>query len=425
MPRAPTKGGRSKSYSQSYIPKKTKQKQSFDTTKITDKWAKQWNAKKRSLAKGWVKYPGEYGPGYAPATDPKFDAGFKREEKKSFGKKGFGEKEPEKEFKKIINRKNWDTSKYRVYKWYGVAKELGPKLIFELSPTSEFSKYYKLRRDSSAEDVKRVLKHTKEAIEKMLAGLLIYADYIINKYVPKDSGDLRKALLKSIKKSKVSNFRTRVVIETKGIEYANPVNNMPEKMIRHDKSGKKGRRGISRKTGKRLHDPKAVFNWWQMIDMQLNTKAKELLKIMIDDIVNAWIYRLPPSGFVHPKVGTEEIMIESAKARHNRLKAYESYHKQSKRGTTREERAKIKAGWYKAITPRHTEIKEIPIGRDDWNITLGQMRERIYKKSLTKTIPIAGTLFGIKKVSVKQDLVVKYNRSLIKGMFKISGLNRR
>ena len=61
---------------------------------------------------------------------------------------------------------------------------------------------------------------------------------------------------------------------------------MEEKQIRH--FGNK----MGRRSGAPLYDPHAVKGWWQFIDMQLNTKAKQLLGIMFDELETIWRFSM-------------------------------------------------------------------------------------------------------------------------------------
>jgi len=174
-------------------------------------------------------------------------------------KENFG-KYLEGDFKKIADKfvhKDWrggDFSRYRKkpYINYGPMKALGPKLIFRIDPTMEFAKYYAHRKTKMG-DEDTVVALIRMAMNKMLDGLKIYADFVINKYVPKDTGALREAMISSINNAHVNNLSVAVYLDTGGIEYANPVNNMPTNNLRHNRSsGRRSRRAFEmvKKTSK-------------------------------------------------------------------------------------------------------------------------------------------------------------------------------
>ena len=363
--------GSTRSHSQSYTPKKKPTQKSWKPSKSVKVIKKDWSTPTTTARK--FKRPEPQEITWLP----------------KFGTKGF-----------VYDRRGGDRSEFRKYKWYGEMKSLGPVLIFEVIPTRIFAQYYKARK--KIEDYPTVMANTKASMQKVLDGLKIYAKFIINKYVPKETGDLRKAMMESINKSKLHGLSMKVVLDTGDIEYANPVNNMPQKKIRHTM----GMGKIGRRSRVSLNDPKAVKGWFNFIDMLLNTKAKELLHNMIDDLVLAWVYRKAPTGFIHPPIGTRTIMVESQKDHETRMRAYDAIVGKSK--------AQIRALFPKGIPVIKRERKEIPLRNSD---TIAKMRERKYKQEHIY-IQKGG------KFTKKQPLVIHYPRPLIKKFFKIRGLNK-
>lgn len=88
--------------------------------------------------------------------------------------------------------------------------------------------------------------------------------------VPKDTGDLQDSMIASLGPSfsKKRSFPFQIVLNTKGISYANPVNNMPASWIKHT-SG-------TGKFGASLYDPTAKNNWYQLVRLNGRNRAKKL-----------------------------------------------------------------------------------------------------------------------------------------------------
>lgn len=192
-----------------------------------------------------------------------------------------------------VNRAIKDTSKWRSYNTNTVAvmKALGPKLIFELTPTKQFFFHYGVWSKKSGINAQNIMRLTRESMEDMLAVLLKYAKEVIGKYVPCETGDLREAMVNSIARAKIRRYGVKVELDTGSINYANVVDKMIQKRVRHHTNmGKRGRRSHSL-----LDDPLANSGYFSKIQMILNAKAKELIAKMMIDIQNIWIMKV-----VHP-----------------------------------------------------------------------------------------------------------------------------
>ena len=230
------------------------------------------------------------------AWSPKNKWGAYKAPKKQFGYKEAFELEKKKSFKRpyTIMLKDWDIqkpgfkkghadfSKSRVYTNYGRMKRLGPHDVITISPTIELMKVMKkeqglYRKGWLAESVKGT-------IDSLRAALLKHAEMIIAEYVPIETGDLQESLLKELHGRRREGFRLQLKIGTPKVRdnsmtYANPVNNMPERMLQHPHKNKKGkevwRKG--RKSRRYLYDPKAQHNWYGHVRMILNTYLHDKL----------------------------------------------------------------------------------------------------------------------------------------------------
>ena len=219
-------------------------------------------------------------------------------------------------------------------------------------------------------------------------------------------------MLKSINKTKVHHLRFKMVLDTKGIDYAYPVNRMPADMLQHDvKMGRRGRRGDI------LHDPKALKGWFGHIKNQLKDKAAELTHDFVEDVALAWMYRKVPTGWTHPSRQMEPKMVESDAKRDNRLLTYESWRKLNKgKYKTPQERAAIKAEYLRSIKVIPDKEIQVPVRSDDRAVRYAQMR---YDKYMIEhnTVSRQGYVQS-------PAIVIEYPNKIIRGMFEITGLLR-
>jgi len=172
-------------------------------------------------------------------------------------------------------------------------KHLGPHLILDIIPTQALLKAFDVAKTYRSKDYLKNI--TKKALKDFRAELIEYAKIVIRDYVPKETGDLQKAMEDSIRKSKVMGFRLKMELEAP-IDYAGVVNRMPEKMVRHHKSMMvKGRR-----SGHYLHDPKAQKGSYYLILMLIKNKAKKLIRKTIKDLIVSWMYSTPTKAYTKP-----------------------------------------------------------------------------------------------------------------------------
>jgi len=79
----------------------------------------------------------------------------------------------------------------------------------------------------------------------------------INKWVPRDTGKLRNSMRNAVRSSPISTFPVRLVINTRGVDYAKPVNRMPQIWLRHAK------------------DPQARKGWFNLVLLDGRNLAKK------------------------------------------------------------------------------------------------------------------------------------------------------
>ena len=284
-------------------------------------------------------------------------------------------KKIKKEFYKPRERRGGDTSKWRTYKNFGDMKPLGPTLIFELIPTKDFFFHYGVWSRKDMGRTQRVMRQTREAMEDMLKGLVKYAKFVIGKYVPEETGDLRNAMVQSIEKTKIHRYSMKVELDTGDVDYANVVNHMPQSMIRHNM----GMGRIGPRSHQLLHDPKAVKGWYQFIEMQLNTEAKILIKQMITRIQEIWVTT------VTTRNGPSQILRRPEE------------------------------------TPVYRYIKKSPNQRRGYTIKVQSTEEDKVRADYTRN----ATRRYLHKDIINKTTYMEYPRNTIKGFFKIRGLNKK
>lgn len=269
-----------------------------------------------------------------------------------------------------------DLSKVKYPNYGQFPKWLGPHVIFNIRPTERFRIELKIRRETHT-DVRHIERTTKLFLDELRGNLLVYAKMIIEKYVPKDSGDLQKAMLKSLKDCRRNGYSLKMVLAAP-IDYAGVVNKMPERKVRHDtKMGKR-----SRKTGKLLHDPLAQKTYFTYIEMNLKDKARDLIYIMITKMVLMWSRGIQIK--IQPKV----------------------YMPQKPTMT----KARQRGIWGKKI-PFKAETSGLNIADPVYEDRLRYSRRaKMWQKAQTTPTPRIAYPFG---------------RDLIKGFFKIDGLYKK
>lgn len=181
-----------------------------------------------------------------------------------------------------------------VYPDYGpYPKYIDPHLIFAIRPTSDFLIEMTKRKKTNT-DAELIGRMTKRFLDTVRTDLLIYADKIIGKYVPIETGDLQKAMLKSLEKCIRNGYTLRMRLSAR-VDHAGVVNKMPERKVRHNSSMSKR----SRKTRKFLHDPLAQKTYFTYIMMNLKDKARDLIYELITKILFMW--KNPPKNIQIPK----------------------------------------------------------------------------------------------------------------------------
>lgn len=158
--------------------------------------------------------------------------------------------------------------------WLGPAGELGSDIIIKMSRSLKFPRIVKLLGGSKTS----VLELLRQDIYEPL---IRYVSQRINRYAPRDTGNLRRSLMASIRTqpTQILRFPFRVVLNTRGVDYAKVVNRMPTSWLKHPGShtstSKVGKLGKSI-TVRQLHDPDAVKGWYNFILKDARDRAKKL-----------------------------------------------------------------------------------------------------------------------------------------------------
>jgi len=108
----------------------------------------------------------------------------------------------------------------------------------------------------------------------------------INIWAPSDTDELRIALRTALTPaggSQTNGFPLRVILNTRGIPYAGPVNNMPNSWLRHPA---KHHRNVGR-YGSNLNDPGAVKGWYSLILLNGRKKAAKLFSKAVKEAAKA------------------------------------------------------------------------------------------------------------------------------------------
>jgi len=395
----------SKTYKQDYKPT-VRTLSAWDLAKLKKTWQSKWGSKKAAFDRQALEGKDAPGPDWE-------ERAWKREKKKSFTKKP--KPKPKSTFKKTIGKKDnrgGDTSQFRDYEWYGAYKEMKPKLIIKIKPTAKMAEAF-MERKKSGRTALYIFASIQMEMEKMLDQLILYGDFIINKYVPKDTGALREAMVKSIRDTTLKGFRLKMVLDTKGIKYANPVDKMPEEKVRHNYKWRRAGAGKY----KVLHDPQAQGGYWDYIWMALKTRAQLLIMEMYKEIIRILNYKQPESGWKRHPGGTHKVKVESQRRRHNRLvaqmrlrKMYTTSKKARKQYTPDE--------WFKQKMEllRRTRIMldtevDRPAKDETQEVTFSKMRHEKYR---LENLPPSATAPTVKE----------YERKDVLGLFKITGMLR-
>lgn len=190
-------------------------------------------------------------------------------------------------------RKQYNPNMVRKHPWagtnrYGPVGHLGPNLIVEFKPTQRFAEELrKIERIKTGGSYFRRM--VESSIDDFRDKLIEFAEKFIYTYVPEETGRLRKSLLKNFKIGRRVRFSLRMRVSSSRdriLKYAKPVNEMPVSRLAHNPKNNYGnpRSGISRRTRRPMHDPKAQHHFFSWLYLSLRKKAKVLFKDMIKKI---------------------------------------------------------------------------------------------------------------------------------------------
>lgn len=317
MPRGPRK-----SYAGTVKPKKkAKILSPWALQSIAKKWQSQWNRGKRVW--GPILERGEQPPDWE-------ENAWQRERKKSFKDK-HKTSLADMPTKKINPSwfKRGEKPPARAYKNYGPMRRLGPDQVIMITPTVELMKVAKRLQGRYKQGW--LTDNIKTTIDNLRKKLLEHAEMIINIYVPKDSGDLRASMLKELNRRHRMGYRLEMRIGTpmmgrNNMTYAGPVQNMPERMLRHPHKTRLRGRAVLRmgKDGTYLNDPKAQHDSYKHIRMKLNNHLVRVLlpafyeKLTRDAVKKTGIGLIPR---VPRRIGSshEEYLKEKARTQTERF----------------------------------------------------------------------------------------------------------
>lgn len=297
---------------------------------------------------------------------------------------------PKKKVFKVPERRGGkrDLSKV-VYPDYGpFPKHIDPYLIFRIRPTDKFRTALIMRKIGFT-DMTNIANITKILLDEVRSKLLTYAKIIIGKYVPRDTGDLQKAMYKSLEDCKRDKYSLKIEMEAP-IDYAGVVNRMPEHKLRHHTS--MGKR--SRKTRKLLHDPLAQKTSFNYIKLQLKDKARSLIYDMVTKMVVLWSRGLSPQ--IQPPIGRPQIPIAQGIPSSGDFETDTEY-----LGVSR-------IGYDVMPAKRIDDIRRAdPMMEDRRRYS---RHAEMWKNAQMKPTP---------------KIAIPYDRNLIKGFFKIDGLYKK
>jgi len=187
----------------------------------------------------------------------------------------------------------------RIYKNYGpYPKELGPDLIFEIIPTSQF-KASLWSAEQRGRNMDYFKKQIKEGLDKLRENLIKHAKKTIKTIVPKETGDLQNSMIDSLLESQRIGYRLKMEISAK-VDWAGVANKMPTRKVRH--SGKSGQ--IGRRSGQLLYDPDAETDSYKTTILFLKKKAKKLIEKMIEDLTSSLAWRSKTGAWKRPQIET-------------------------------------------------------------------------------------------------------------------------
>ena len=217
----------------------------------------------------------------------------------------------------------WHITGFGGHRYWGPAGPHKPALVFDLRLNRKelqvmidgYKEHFGviMTKGKILRDIERAMWILKEDILKASANY-------INRYVPKDTGTLRRTMIASLTKAPVVNCTIRMVLDSGELKYAKPVNNMPTSILQHDMTKKrrhssgwyntKGelvknrvhqgfnwegeardkqihakKRAQIPDTDKYLHDPHAVKSHWGFAVMDIRAQAKAAYQNFIANMV--------------------------------------------------------------------------------------------------------------------------------------------
>lgn len=166
----------------------------------------------------------------------------------------------------------------------GEMGELGDDLVLEVRVNKAAADVFTQKAVPSAlylENIRHAL------LNQVYKPLKRFMDNYIELYVPHDTGDLQQAMKDAITHkggSQISrltkNEPFRVILNTKGIEYAAVVNKMPREWLVH---AAVWHRNYSYREGKHeLYDPDARKRWYNFVLVNAQNEAERLYKAFIN-----------------------------------------------------------------------------------------------------------------------------------------------
>jgi len=137
----------------------------------------------------------------------------------------------------------------------------------------------------------------------------------IDTWVPKDTGSLRKAMISVVYKAAatVENFQKNtgpyiMEVGTPNIEYAKPVNKMPDWALQHPPHAPDPFRGTKGRRNATLVDPQAKSGWFNLILLNSRNKARAQVKKMRREVITPQFRELAKNMNKTPQALFDQIL---------------------------------------------------------------------------------------------------------------------
>jgi hypothetical protein len=161
----------------------------------------------------------------------------------------------------------------------GPMGELGDDVILEVGLTMEGERLLKIRAPEwSLNNIKTLFRN------EVYDPLQEHVDQKIDLWVPMDTGELRNSMHNALTPSggsKTNDFPFKILLNTEGIPYAKPVNNMPSDWLQHP-----GGHFINRgRFGGSLLDEDAKKGWYNLVLVNGRSEARKLVEGFIRDTI--------------------------------------------------------------------------------------------------------------------------------------------